>query len=479
MSHDPTASNEPTSPSYEQQPAADPRPDGGSEESPATTPDQAPAPMPEQADATTYEPVAATTPESPSSGDEPTLPLPPYVAPATSPFAPEQGVVGAPGPAQGPFGPPTGFPPAAPVGGRARRPAVPGWTWPAMAATALVLGLLGGVLGAGIQERIDTSNLGLGATSTRTAPPLGEDNDSIAAVANELLPSTVQVLATGTAAAGTGSGFVLDSAGHVVTNNHVVAGATGNGTVEVVDSSGSVYDAEVIGRSSVYDLAVLKVEGAKGLRPASLGSSDDLLVGDEVVAFGAPLGLSQTVTAGIVSAKNRPVTTGASNDESSFINAVQTDAAINPGNSGGPLVDLQGRVVGVNTAIATTGGVVAEAGNIGVGFAIPIEQVKVTADQILRTGKARYPVIGARVDTSKNNKLVGAVIDEVLANSPAQSAGLEDRDLVLAVDGVRVTDGISLIVRIRTFQPGDEVEFTVRRDDQERTLTITLGSEVG
>lgn len=143
------------------------------------------------------------------------------------------------------------------------------------------------------------------------------------------------------------------------------------------------------------------------------------------------------------------------------------------------MVDLQGRVVGVNTAIATTGGFLAEAGNIGVGFAIPIEQVKVTADQILRRGEARYPVIGARVDTRSDNELAGAVISEVIEGSPAQDAGLRDADLVVAVNGTRVTDGIALIVRIRTFQPGDTVEFTVRRDEDERTIAITLGSEVG
>lgn len=387
--------------------------------------------------------------------------------------------------------PPAAFPPAAfpPPGGihADRRPpdapgvraGVPAWTWPAVVALALVVGLVGGALGAGLQERFDAPGLGLGATGTRTAPPLEEGNASIAAVAGELLPSTVQVLASGDGNAGTGSGFVLDTSGHVVTNNHVVAAAVDGGTVQVVDHEGRVHDAEVVGRSQVYDLAVLSAPGVEQMVPASLGSSAELLVGDPVVAFGAPLGLSQTVTSGIVSAKDRPVTTGSDSDANSFINAVQTDAAINPGNSGGPLVDLQGRVVGVNTAIATTGGLLAESGNIGVGFAIPIEQVKVTADQILRTGKARYPVIGARVDTSNGNDFAGAVISEVIAGSPAENAGLRDQDVVVAVDGTRVTNGIALIVRIRTFQPGDTVEFTVRRGDDARTIDITLGSEVG
>jgi putative serine protease PepD len=224
---------------------------------------------------------------------------------------------------------------------------------------------------------------------------------------------------------------------------------------------------------------VLFSEDARNLRPASLGASRALHVGDPVVAFGSPLGLSSTVTAGIVSALDRPVTTGDSSNDSSYINAVQTDAAINPGNSGGPLVDLRGRVVGVNSAIATTGGTVGgESGNIGVGFAIPIEQVRITADQILRTGEARYPVIGAKVQTGESNG-EGARIDSVQDNTPADRSGLEKDDLITAVDGERVTDGIALIVAIRTHQPGETIEFTISRDGKERVVEVTLGAETG
>ena len=163
---------------------------------------------------------------------------------------------------------------------------------------------------------------------------------------------------------------------------------------------------------------------------------------------------------------------------SSFINAVQTDAAINPGNSGGPLVDLTGRVVGVNSAIATTGAPAGvQSGNIGVGFAIPIDQVKITADQILRHGHATYPVIGAQVRTRGRTDTPGAVIDSVVADSPAAKAGLRKDDLVTAVDGERVDDGIALIVAIRAHQPGESVDFTVQRDGSERSLTIRLGGE--
>ena len=204
-------------------------------------------------------------------------------------------------------------------------------------------------------------------------------------------------------------------------------------------------------------------------------------MGDEVVAFGSPLGLSSTVTAGIVSALNRPVTTSgaAASDAASYINAVQTDAAINPGNSGGPLVDLTGRVVGVNSAIATTGSTGStEAGNIGVGFAIPIDQVKVTADQILRTGRARYPVIGASVDTADTAD-TGAKILGVTSGSPAAEAGMRKGDLVTEVAGAKVADGIALIVAIRAHQPGDTLAFTVRRAGSEMQFRVKLGSQVG
>ena len=186
------------------------------------------------------------------------------------------------------------------------------------------------------------------------------------------------------------------------------------------------------------------------------------------------------MTAGIVSALQRPVTTGDSAEESSYINAVQTDAAINPGNSGGPLVNMLGQVIGVNSAIATTGGTTGgdQAGNIGVGFAIPIEQVKVTADQILRTGEARYPVIGAKVQTGQRDGS-GAEIDEVIEDTPAEDAGLEKGDVVVALEGQKVTDGIALIVSIRSHQPGETLTFTVVRDGDEKDIDVTLDSEVG
>ena len=365
---------------------------------------------------------------------------------------------------------------------------VPGWVWPVVCVLALVVGVVGGAIGGLVYDQVGddgtgTVSSGLAGVDTVTSAPLPDDNGSIEAVAARLLPSTVQISAEyqGQKGGATGSGFVLDRQGHIITNNHVVQDADQNeGPIEVVDQDGNRYDAEVVGRSAVYDLAVLHVPDASDLTPAALGSSQALRVGEGVVAIGSPLGLSSTVTAGIVSALHRPVTTGSVGDDSSYINAVQTDAAINPGNSGGPLVNLRGQVVGVNSAIATTGGTAGgESGNIGVGFAIPIEQVRITADQILRTGQAEYPVIGAKVRTGTQVDSDGAEIDSVMPDTPADRSGLEKGDVITEVDGERVSDGIALIVAIRAHQPGEAVEFTILRDGEQRTITMTLGSETG
>jgi putative serine protease PepD len=319
-------------------------------------------------------------------------------------------------------------------------------------------------------------------TDNGASEPLDARNGSVAAVAKKLLPSTVQIQAKGgadgtTQGGATGSGFVLDDKDHVITNNHVVADATGDGELKVVDQNGKKHDAKIIGRSPVYDIAVLEVTDATTFEPVAIGSSRSMRVGDTVVAIGSPLGLSSTVTSGIISATDRPVTTGDQN-QSSYINAVQTDAAINPGNSGGPLVNLRGQVVGVNSAIATTGGSVGgESGNIGVGFAIPMEQVRVTASQILATGKARYPVIGANVNTGAQSD--GAEVVDVPSGTPAAAAGLKKGDIVTKVDGKQITDGISLIVAIRSHQPGETVKLDVTRSGAQKSVQVTLDGKVG
>ncbi|RYB92759.1 PDZ domain-containing protein [Nocardioides glacieisoli] len=433
-------------------------------------------------------PFGSTYGEQPRARDPqpepPIQPQPVQQAPQTVSFGPG-GPPGPGGPAY--FGPgPRPYPPV-----DYARPAPPRklalWVWPAVAVLALVVGVLGGLAGGALQDELaaqrGTNDNGLDGVRTQSAAPLDADNGSVPAVAQALLPSTVQIVAEfdGQAAGATGSGFVLDREGHVVTNNHVVASAAeDDGPIVVIDHEGERHEATVVGRSAVYDLAVLDVDGAEELEPAALGKSQVLRVGDPVIALGAPLGLSQTVTSGIVSALDRPVTTsGESDDESSYINAVQTDAAINPGNSGGPLVNLAGEVVGVNSAIATNGGASGEAGNIGVGFAIPIEQVIATVDQILRTGKAEYPVIGAQVRTGGEPDAQGATITEVMPGTPAEVAGLQKDDVVTAVDDQPVNDGIALIVAIRTHRPGETVEFTVLRGGDEQVVEVELDGKVG
>lgn len=362
---------------------------------------------------------------------------------------------------------------------RAPRAKVPGWLWPLVAVGSLLLGVIGGAIAGGLVVGGGDGSGGVLKVERRTAPPLSADNDSIAAVAQKVLPSTVQISAEygGKTAGATGSGWVFDKQGHIITNNHVVAqAAKDGGPIRVIDHRGRRLDASVVGRSPVYDVAVLRVEDGSKLEPMSIGSADQMRVGETVVAIGSPLGLSATVTSGIISAVNRPVSTGDGGD-SSYINAVQTDAAINPGNSGGPLVNLQGEVVGVNSAIASMGSIGGEGGNIGVGFAIPIEQVLTTTDQILKTGKARFPVIGANIRGTQSRD--GAQVVSVDEGAPAAKAGLRVGDVVTAIDGHPVTSSIELVVAIRTHVPGDTVTLAVTRAGKSIKVKVKLDSKVG
>ena len=385
-------------------------------------------------------------------------------------------------PGQQPPGPP---PPTQryPVTEPPARSRVPGWLWPAVALMALILGLAGGALSGALVAGDGAGGTGgVFSVERRTAPPLPADNASIAAVADKVLPSSVQIVAEydGDDQGATGSGFVIDKNGHVITNNHVVAQADEeNGPIEIVDHKGTRMKATVVGRSTVYDIAVLKAEQAKSLKPVAIGSAAQMRVGETVIAIGSPLGLSATVTSGIVSAVNRPVTTGGSAKENSFINAVQTDAAINPGNSGGPLVNLQGEVVGVNSAIASLGSSFAsdQGGNIGVGFAIPIEQVQVTTAQILKTGKAQYPVIGASV--SGTDTADGATVEQITPGQPAAEADLEVGDVIRKIDGKPVSSSKDLVVAIRTHVPGDKVTLTIERGNKTFDVKVGLDAKTG
>ncbi len=336
---------------------------------------------------------------------------------------------------------------------------------------ALVAGLLGGVLGGDATKGLISSGVNLvSSTSTIERSP-----DSVAGLAARVLPSVVSIETTSADGGATGSGFVIDANGYLLTNNHVVADSL---TIKVLLNDGREFAARILGRDESYDLAVLKIE-ASGLKALQFGDSDKVQVGDPVIAIGSPLGLSGTVTQGIISAKNRPVTAGDSESDSatSFISALQTDAAINPGNSGGPLVDATGAVIGVNSAIASLGSSLgSQSGSIGLGFAIPINQARKTADQLIKNGKATYPVIGVAIDMNYTG--VGALIAKsasaILAGGPAAKAGLRAGDLITAIDGKKINAPEELIVEIRTHNVGDEVTITYIRGTKTNTAKLIL-----
>ena len=363
----------------------------------------------------------------------------------------------------------------------------PGWAAliGVAAASALLAGLLGGVAGGWLGS---SDRLGFGGfdRSPSSLPTVGSGatsrpDGSIANIAAKALPSVVTIKVQGADGNGTGSGFVADEQGHIITNNHVVAGAADEGTIRVQLSNGREISATIAGRDSSYDLAVLKT-GRSDLQPLAMGSSADVVVGDQVIAVGAPLGLDSTVTSGIVSALNRPVSPGGDGDEQSFINAIQTDAAINPGNSGGPLLDMEGHVIGVNSAIARVPGTSGEqSGSIGVGFSIPSDQVRKTAEQLIRTGKAEHPIIGVILDRQYDGADGVKILESSTANrqpvspeGPAGKAGVEPGDLILEFDGRRVTDPDDLVVAIRAKSVGDEVTMKVRRDSREISVRMVL-----
>jgi len=334
---------------------------------------------------------------------------------------------------------------------------------------ALVAGLLGGILGGDATKGLISSGVNLvSSTSTIERSP-----DSVAGLAARVLPSVVSIETTSSDGGSTGSGFVIDPNGYLLTNNHVVADAI---TIKVMLNDGREFAAKILGRDESYDLAVLKIK-ATGLKALQFGDSDKVQVGDPVIAIGSPLGLSGTVTQGIISAKDRPVTAGDSNSSTSFISALQTDAAINPGNSGGPLVDATGAVIGVNSAIASLGSSLgSQSGSIGLGFAIPINQARKTADQLIKNGKATYPVIGVSVDMnySGGGALIAKSASAIMAGGPAAKAGLRAGDLITAVDGMKINNAEELIVEIRTHNVGDEVTVTYIRGKQSRTAKLIL-----
>ncbi|MFF5332987.1 trypsin-like peptidase domain-containing protein [Streptomyces sp. NPDC013181] len=357
---------------------------------------------------------------------------------------------------------------------------------------ALLLALVAGGVGGGIGAYIERNG---GFTSVELPQDArdggGRAPDSVAGIAASALPSVVTLHVSGADESGTGTGFVLDERGHILTNNHVVAPAGSSGEITVTFSGGETATAEIVGKDSGYDLAVVKVTGVSGLKPLPLGNSDNVRVGDPVVAIGAPFDLSNTVTSGIISAKDRPITAGGEKGDGSdvsYVNALQTDAPINPGNSGGPLVDTDAHVIGINSAIrAADGGSAGEggqAGSIGLGFAIPINQGKLVAEELINTGKATHPVIGVTLDMkyTGDGAKVGASApgtSPVTAGGPADKAGVRADDVITEVNGERVHSGEELIVKIRSHRPGDRLELTLTRGGKDLSITLTLGSASG
>ena len=338
-------------------------------------------------------------------------------------------------------------------------------------AMALIAGVVGSIVGR-TSATLDTRTNLVSTQSTIERKP-----DSIAGIAARVSPSVVSIEVSRGNSGGTGSGFFLDSTGHILTNNHVISLAARAGAlINVKLANGKNYEAKLVGRDIPYDLAVIKINVTDA--PAlQLGNSDEVQVGDGVIAIGSPLGLTGTVTSGIISAKNRPVTSGSGTRESSFINAIQTDAAINPGNSGGPLVDLSGAVVGINSAIATTGsGFGGQSGSIGLGFAIPINQARKTADQLIKNGSSTYPIMGVSLDIRYSG--VGAKIPDeagsVTPNGPAARAGIKPGDVIIEIAGKAVDTADEAIIKVRSLNVGDKIKIKFKREGVTKEVSLVL-----
>lgn len=440
-----------------------------------------------------YPPYASTSYPAPSGSGAGAPPFPVgYPQPAYGPGGPA-GLGGAGGPAG--LGGPGG--PGGPAG--LGRPSGPDDHHPGTSSEAdrtlrrrqlmpflvavLIAALVGGVVGAAtvaISDRNNGSvNTGLRITNDTTAPAAKTDG-TVGAAASKIRASVVTINVSNGQAAGTGSGVILRDDGFVLTNDHVISTAASGGSIQVVLNDGRSGNATVVGRDTSDDLAVIKVTGLSGLTAATFGRSGALTVGQTVVAVGAPLGLSDTVTSGIVSNIARPVRSG-DNDQAVF-QAIQTDAPINPGNSGGPLVDLNGSVVGINAAIATDNsggglqipGQSQQSGNIGIGFAIPSDEASRIASELIANGKAYHAVLGVSVRSTSSTTRAGVALSAVNSGGAADKAGLKVGDLITEVNSTRVTTADSLIAAIRSHAPGESVKVTYARNGRTSNATVTL-----
>ncbi|MDA0632571.1 trypsin-like peptidase domain-containing protein [Nonomuraea sp. MCN248] len=343
----------------------------------------------------------------------------------------------------------------------------------ALAAMAVGGGVVGATVATAFQDPVVTTVSAPNPTFSQTSTAL-----TVAQVAEKVQPSVVMIQG----ATGEGSGVVLTEDGLILTNNHVAVGAGQGGRMSVKFSDGKTATASVVGTDPATDLAVIRAEGVSGLTPATLGDSDQLKVGDSVLALGSPLGLDGSVTLGIVSALDRTLNVGGEQqqtppgwpqrgggDVTTIGGAIQTDAAINPGNSGGALVNAAGQVVGINTAIATAG----SNGSIGLGFAIPINTAKHVSEQLISTGKVTHAFLGVSV-TDATGDVPGALVRQITAGSPAEKAGLRPADLITKIDGKILDSGDDVVGQIRGFKPGQQVQITYMRDGKENTVTATL-----
>ncbi len=442
---------------------------------------------------------ASAAPAAPASATEPL----PHAAPPAAAYAAS-----------------TTAPASAPTTAASKRPV-------GLLVGALAVGaILGGATGAGVAAVAVSA--GNHASSTVTTPQTitvnnKDDVSTTTAVAAKAGPSVVTISVTTSGESGTGSGVVLTSDGYVLTNTHVVTldGASASGTIEVTASNGKLYKAKVVGTDPIVDLAVIKLTDASGLQPIEFGDSNKLNVGQKAIAIGAPLGLSNTVTDGIVSSLNRsiqiassavpngssgdtttpgngstpfnfwnfgdgsgtggstPTTPGSQTAEIS-LPVIQTDAPINPGNSGGALLDSDGKLIGINVAIASTGSTDAttQSGSIGVGFAIPASLAQRISSEIIKTGTGSHGLLGASVTTatSSTSSVVGALISSVNAGGGAEKAGLQKGDVVTSFNGVPISNSIDLTAQVRSLAPGSTAKLTYVRGSDSSTVTVTLGA---
>ncbi|MBO1740861.1 S1C family serine protease [Leifsonia sp. TF02-11] len=390
-------------------------------------------------------------------------------------------------------------------------------------ATLAIGALIGGVAGAGAGIGLYAATGSNATIKTVSGPQNITVNDAnnattVTAVAAKASPSVVTISVTASSEGGTGSGVVLSSDGYILTNTHVVTldGAASNVSISVTDNDGKIYTAKIVGTDPTTDLAVIKLDGASGMTPITWGDSSKLNVGDTTVAIGAPLGLSGTVTDGIVSALNRSISIassaapksgdgnggGGSQNPFNFdfpnqgggssqqgqsqgtisLPVIQTDASINPGNSGGALLDSKGQLIGINVAIASAGGSSSsgsQSGSIGVGFSIPSNVAKRISDELIKNGSATHGLLGANVGDAGNDSkatTVGASIKSVVSGGAAAGAGLQAGDVVVNFNGLPITDATDLTAQVRALAAGSKADVTYIRDGQTKTTTVTLGS---